>query len=94
MYHYTAALDDAFAVGLHAETSVTPELYISALHAGRSLGIPTPTRVIPIIDRGQFRPNRLGTVLSTDRNYGGGLDFKNPEHLAPEFIIPGRVIRN
>ncbi|MBU6951607.1 RHS repeat domain-containing protein [Hahella sp. HN01] len=92
MYHYTRAEESAFSNGLWRDTSVTDKLYDDAIEAGQKLGIPTPNKVIPIKNNGQFIPNKPSTVGGTERYMGGGSDFVNPKRVPAEDILPAMPI--
>jgi len=67
-------------------------LYDDALEAGQELGIPTPTRVIPIRDKGQFVPNKPSTVSPSNRYRGGGTDFVNPDRVPASDLLPSQTL--
>jgi RHS repeat-associated protein len=88
MYHYTTADESEFAGGLWRDSSVTDKLYTDPIQAGQELGIPTPDKVIPIVDNGQFVPNKPPIVQPSNRYQGGGTDFVNPKPVPPSDILP------
>jgi RHS repeat-associated protein len=92
-YHYTTAPESSFADGLWSHTSVTDKLYTSAAEASDELGIPTPDKVIPIRDTGEFVPNSPPEVEPSGRYSGGGKDFFNPKPCPATNILPARPIR-
>ena len=91
-YHYTKADDANFENGLWRDTSVTDKLYDDAVQAGQELGIPTPTKVIPIKDKGQFVPNKPPVVQPSNRYQGGGTDFVNPEKVPASDLLPSQPV--
>ncbi|MGH1543070.1 MAG: polymorphic toxin-type HINT domain-containing protein [Arenicella sp.] len=91
-YHYTTADETSFSSGLWKDTSVTDKLYTSATEAGQKLGIPTPNKVIPIKDSGNFVPNKPSVVQPSNRYQGGGTDFVNPQRVSPDDILPAQPI--
>jgi len=93
-YHYTKADDASFKEGLYEGSSVTDKLYDDAVQAGSELGIPTPTRVIPIKDGGNFVPAKPPIVEEVpNRGFkGGGTAFNNPTRVPPEDILPSQPI--
>jgi hypothetical protein len=91
-YHYTTADEASFVNGLWKDTSVTNKLYSNAYEAGQKLGIPTPNKVIPIKDNGNFVPNNPSVVQPSNRYQGGGPDFVNPQPVSPENILPAQPI--
>ena len=86
-YHYTTSPDSAFADGFRAHSSVTDRANLLPYEAHQTLGIPIPTRVIPIIDRGTFGPK--SDVLDTDTYFGGGTQYFNSNRIPPGDILPG-----
>ena len=93
-YHYTKAADASFEKGLWRDSSVTDKLYDDAAQAGRELGIPTPTKVIPIKDKGQFVPNKPSIVQPVPKRgfTGGGKDFVNPDPVPASDLLPSQPI--
>ncbi len=60
--------------------------------ASQELGIPVPDKVIPILDRGHFRPNSPSTVQPSNRYRGGGDDWTNPDWVPGSDILPAEPI--
>jgi len=56
--------------------------------ASQELGIPVPDKMIPIKDKGHFRPNTPPIVDNTGRYKGGGTDFVNDNRVPLEDILP------
>jgi hypothetical protein len=91
-YHYTTYDEASFKRGLWRNSSVTDKRYTDPVQAGQDLGIPTPNKVIPIIDRGHFKPNSPPIVQPSNRYRGGGTDFTNPKWVPPKDILPAEPI--
>ncbi len=92
VYHYTTAPESSFANGLWEGSSVTRTLYTNPAVASQHLGIPVPTTVIPILDVGQFIPNKPPIVQRSYRFTGGGTDLTNPLPVPPSQILPARPV--
>ncbi len=93
MFHYTNAPESAFAEGLWAGSSVTDELVDSASAASQRFGIPLPDKIIPIVDRGQFVPNKP-FLVEKGRGTGGGTDYVNNERVPAKDILPAKPIKD
>ncbi len=91
-YHYTNQPESSFAGGLWRHTSVTDKIYTDPSVASRELGIPVPDKIIPIVDAGNFRPNKPPIVQPSNRYPGGGTDFYNPQKVPASQILPARPI--
>jgi len=89
LYHYTNAAERSFGRGLWSGSSVTDTASLGATEAVEQLGLKTvPDKIIPIIDRGHFIPNRPFVVQAHPLGPGGGLDFWNPRLVPPLDILP------
>ena len=89
LYHYTNAAESSFARGLWSGSSVTDSAGLGAAQAVETLGLKTlPDKIIPIIDRGYFVPNRPFIVQPHPLGAGGGTDFFNMRLVPAEDILP------
>ncbi len=57
--------------------------------ASQELGISVPTRIIPFLDRGYFKPNSSLIVQPSNRFIGGGFDLTNINRVPGSDILPG-----
>ena len=86
-FHYTNAAESAFAGGFREGHSVTDVADLTAPEAVQVLGIPTPDKVIPIIDSGGMFAWG-GEVKDTPRYFGGGRQWFSTQHIPPSNILP------
>ena len=96
LYHYTDLPESTFKQGLYSQSTVTSEGNLTASEAVDRLGLRAtspPDKVIPIIDRGNFRPLAGGTVPPHKYGIGGGSQFYNPQRVPANQILPARPIR-
>lgn len=88
-YHYTNAPEASFQKGLWTHTSVTDNPHLTPAQAVRELGLKRlPDKIIPVRDRGHFRPNNPPIVQPHLGGLGGGTDFTNDLPVLPEDILP------
>ena len=95
LYHYTADAEESFGRGgLWSGSSVTDDATLTAQEAIEQLGVKrAPDKVIPIVDRGHFVPNRPHIVEPHPLGGGGGKDFTNPRKVPPQDILPAQPVR-
>ncbi|MCF6314079.1 MAG: hypothetical protein L3J39_16650 [Verrucomicrobiales bacterium] len=94
-YHYT---DDKTAEkiekeGLWSESHATDEGGLTSEEAVDRTGTTKPpTRVVPIKDKGRFKPTTPARVPEHKNGDGGASNFYNPERISPEDILPSRPL--
>jgi hypothetical protein len=94
LYHYTNAPEGSFAEGLWSHSSATNVGTYTAEEAVERLGLKQPPdKVIPILDRGNFVPNKPAMVQPHSLGPGGGADFTNPRRVPASQILKALKIR-
>jgi hypothetical protein len=85
-FHYTTAPESAFSGGFLQGSSVT-DIGTYTAGEGTFLGIPSPDKVIPIIDSGgMFQYG--GTVGASARYVGGAQQWFSTQLVPPSNILP------
>jgi hypothetical protein len=88
---YTTAPESSFSGGFHQGASVTDVGDLTAAEASHTLGIPTPDKVIPIVDTGgSFQYG--GLVQDSARYVGGGRQWFATQTIGPENILPAQPV--
>lgn len=68
---------------------MTDTASLGATEAVEQLGLKkVPDKIIPVIDRGHFIPNRPFVVQPHPLGPGGGFDFWNPRLVPPQDVLP------
>jgi RHS repeat-associated protein len=90
-FHYTSSSESSFSGGFWQGGSVTNVADYTAEEASESLGIPSPDKVIPIIDTaGSFEYG--GTVGASARYAGGGMQWFATETIPAGNILPAQTL--
>lgn len=88
-FHYTHYPESSFIRGLFTHTSVTNDPTLTAGDAVRKLGLKRiPDKIIPILDKGHFRPNNPPIVRPHVNGPGGGRDFTNDKVVPSGDVLP------